>query len=89
MTKERQELPLPSLEFFQAKNPYTGSAGEFRYRVASDGELLTAWVYEHDCFEVADPFCQGEFPVTQEGMHRLGEWLYERWMEYRASHLGE
>lgn len=76
------ELFLPVLSHFQNENPWSASAGRMRYRIlptpAPEPEtgVLTVevwegpWAYEFSTVEETRTF-----PLTQEGLDQLPQWL--------------
>ena len=70
------------LDFLKEKNCYTGSLGDFRYKIQPDGEELKVWAYRTYCFSYCQEhgLIQGEasFPLDQEGLKALTRWLEEQ-----------
>ena len=77
------ELFLPVLSHFQNENPWTSGIGRLRCRILptvgkeeGDGGILTAevwegpWAYEFSTVEETKTF-----PLSQEGLEGLREWL--------------
>lgn len=72
---------LPVLANFEEDNLWTASGGRFRYKVTPDVEnkLLRCegwegpWAYEFSAIEIVD-----DFPMTEEGLDALREWI-DRW----------
>ena len=81
------QMFLPVLSHFQNENPWSASAGRMRYRIipipAPEPETgaLTAevwegpWAYEFSTVEETRTF-----PLTQEGLDALPQWL-SQWDE--------
>lgn len=75
-----EELFLPSLPHWQFGNFWSGSKGTIRYYITvSDGEhdkemLLEIWHLDV-CRELADITQTKTFPVTQEGLDAMREFL--------------
>lgn len=79
-------LDMQKLVYFTEGNRFAGShSGEgmiIRYRVEPDkeNEQLRAWCWREDvCFEKARDKAEGRFPLTQDGLDSLLEWLRENW----------
>ena len=81
------EMDLPMLDFLQAKNIYTGSVGDFRYRFQPEAETVKVWAYDPYCFE----YCrehdgrmlgEAEFSLDADGLAKAGEWLGEKYNAY-------
>lgn len=74
---------LPVLSHFQNGNPWSASAGRLRYRILPDVEAATLtaevwegpWAYEYSTAEETKLF-----PLTQEGLEQLPDWL-ETWRQ--------
>ena len=79
------EFFLPVLSHFQNRNAWLSSAGRLRYRIVptlTDEEgngILTAegwegpWAYEFSTVEETK-----DFPLTEEGLEALQQWLEEQ-----------
>ena len=79
------EFFLPVLSHFQNRNAWLSSAGRLRYRIVptlTDEEgngILTAegwegpWAYEFSAVEETK-----DFPLTEEGLEALQQWLEEQ-----------
>lgn len=77
---------MQKLVYFTEGNRFAGShSGEgriIRYRVEPDkeNEQLMAWCWREDvCFEKAKEKSEGRFPLTQEGLDSMQDWLRENW----------
>lgn len=72
-------MDLPALDVLKEKNIYSGSQGEFRYKIQPEGEGMKAWAYQTYCLE----YCQqnglvldeAEFSLDTSGMEQLTVWL--------------
>ncbi len=84
------ELFFPVLSHFLNKNPWSASLGRLRFRVIpsfpEEGEpILTAelwegpWAYEFSTVEETRTF-----PLTEEGLVQLPQWLEEKAREVNA-----
>ena len=75
-------MELPMLDFLREKNCYTGSQGDFRYKLQPDGDQVQVWAYRVYCFEYCPEhggtLGQAAFPLTQEGLAQLRSWLEEQ-----------
>lgn len=72
--------------WFKRAYVYTGSIGEFRYRFrrGKAGEPLLASVYTNLCYEAATDIEEREYPLTDEGVAELRQWLQEKYEAYCA-----
>ncbi|MBQ3541921.1 MAG: hypothetical protein IJA45_02190 [Oscillospiraceae bacterium] len=79
---------LPTLHWFAMKNPFTGSFGDFRYRIVPEVTMATPKEVDFENSSLSaqfwhGPFCyekstvEGEstFPLTEKGRNDLKEWL--------------
>ena len=86
-----KDIFLPTLHWFAMKNPFTGSCGEFRFRVIPKVTMATpkevdfeASFIEAECWH--GPFCyeksemedSATFPMSEEGRLQMKAWLEER-----------
>ena len=83
-----KEIYLPTLHWFAMENMFTGSCGEFRFRAVPKVLMATAKEVDFEkstvhCQYWHGPFCYeksemegvGEFPLTQEGLSSMKQWL--------------
>ena len=70
--------------WFKRAYVYTGSIGEFRYRFrrGKKDEPLLASVYTNVCYEAATDIEEREYPLTDEGVAQLQQWLQEKYEAY-------
>lgn len=79
--KGESVMEMPMLDVLKEKNVYSGSEGDFRFKVTPDKDVLKAVAYQRYCLE----YCrendlilgEAEFPATPEGMEQLDVWLKE------------
>ena len=81
------ELFIPTLHTFAMNNIFTGSCGDFRFRVKPSVEMAGKEVVFENSSILAEfwhgPFCyeksemEGEqtFPMTEEGRQAMKSWL--------------
>lgn len=78
------KIELPNFHYFHSKNPYSGSVGNFRYRLVPEDDLLkvTAWPGVN-CMDATDPelLRREEFPLTKEGEESAEEWLLKQFQD--------
>lgn len=83
-----EELFIPTLHTFAMKNPFTGSAGLFRFRIVPDVKMKTAKEVDFEastmsaeywhglfCYEKSEIEGQSIFPLTEEGREEMRQWL--------------
>ena len=83
-----KEVFLPVLHWFDAKNSFTGSCGDFRYMVKPNVVMATAKEVDFEASSIHaeywhGPFCyekskmEGEaaFPMSEEGRLAMKQWL--------------
>lgn len=73
---------LPEIKYFQFKNYFAGSLGEFNYKLIPDGEVLKVSVwYGAYCMEKSEIAAQTEFPLTLQGLMDAESWLKQQFEE--------
>jgi len=83
-----EKIYLPTLHWFAMKNPFTGSFGEFRYRVVPDVTMATAKEVDFEnsklqaqfwhglfCYEKSTIEGEMTFSLNEEGRLELIHWL--------------
>ena len=84
----QKEIFLPVLHWFDAKNPFSGSCGDFRFMLKPnvvmatpkevDFEASSIFVeYWHGlfCYEKSEMEGSATFPMTEEGRQAMIDWL--------------
>lgn len=68
---------FPTLSHFTLGNGWTGSLGTRRYAVdpPEEGMLHTVVWEGPNCRELSEPIAQGDFPLGEEGLAALRQWL--------------
>lgn len=87
MEQERLRLDLQKLAYFTEGNLFTGSRKKevetgkiLRYLVRPNPEeqMLEAFLWGADvCFEKAEEKKEAKFPLTEEGLSQVQDWLYQ------------
>ena len=85
-----EKIYLPTLHWFAMKNPFTGSFGEFRYRVIPKVVMATAKEVDFEnsslfaefwhgpfCYEKSTMEGDNTFPLSEDGRENLQKWLTE------------
>ena len=83
-----ERIYLPTLHWFAMKNPFTGSFGDFRYRITpnvtmatpkevdfANSTLLAQFWHGPFCFEKSTTEAENSFPLTEAGLKDMKEWL--------------
>ena len=83
-----EELFLPTLHTFAMNNIFTGSSGLFRFRAKPNVVMANAKEVDFDqsnifvdywhglyCYEKSEMEGSETFPMTQEGLQAMLEWL--------------
>lgn len=84
------DIFIPTLHSFAMKNPFTGSAGEFRFKITPNVVMATAKEVDFEassmkaeywhglfCYEMSQIEAEKEFPMTEEGRADMKRWLEE------------
>ena len=85
-----KEVFLPTLHWFAMKNPFTGSCGDFRFKVVPNVVMATPKEVDFAASSIHaeywhGPFCyekskmegEADFPMSEEGRQALKKWLEE------------
>jgi len=84
---EELNLRIPRFDYMSQKNTYSGSCGNFRYKLFPQDKdeiekVFVAAVYKDNCFEVEDEAGRAEkaeFEYSQEGIDKATEWIYSKY----------
>ena len=82
------EIFIPVLHWFDAKNIFTGSCGNFRFRAKPNIVMLTAREVDFEkssitaeywhgqfCYEKSEIEGSADFPMSEEGRLAMKAWL--------------
>ena len=73
------EIFLPTLSSMEYGNLWTGSRGNTRWRIVPEDGVMTAEVWSGPlCYESSTVTGTAQFPVSEEGMAQLRQWLMEQ-----------
>ena len=85
-----KEIFLPVLHWFDAKNSFSGSCGDFRFMAKPNVVMATAkevdfqassihCEYWHGpfCYEKSEMEGEADFPMSEEGRLAMKQWLEE------------
>ena len=70
-------IEIRGLDFFRSGNVFTGSVGEFRFRIAR-GWRAEAYAYRTYCFEKAQDVRSEAFSLDEYGLEQLTKWLEQQ-----------
>ena len=86
-----ERIYLPTLHWFAMKNPFTGSYGDFRYRIVpnvtmatskevdfENSSLLAQFWHGPFCFEKSTVEGENTFPLSEYGRNDLQKWLADK-----------
>jgi len=87
MAQDRSFKLLP-LEYFSFGNSFSGSRGDFNYKlVPKDGQLeLLVW-YGKLCSAKSPAAAQAQLPLSEEGRLAAQDWLAEQYELFRQEQL--
>ena len=75
---QEQFMPL-TVQWFKRAFVYTGSIGDFRYRYATDKDVIHVATYRVYCYEAAEDKTEQDFPWTDEGVEKLKIWMQSQY----------
>ena len=86
----QKEIFLPVLHWFDAKNPFSGSCGDFRFMLKPNVVMATPKEVDFEqstikaefwhgpfCYEKSTMEAEKVFPLTEEGRLAMKAWLEE------------
>ena len=84
----KKEVFLPVLHWFDAKNSFSGSCGDFRFMAKPNVVMATAKEVDFEqstihveywhglyCYEKSEMEAEKTFPMTEEGLKQMRQWL--------------
>ena len=71
-------IEIRGLDFFRSGNVFTGSVGEFRFRISPEDGALKAYAYRTYCFEKAQDVRSEAFSLDEYGLEQLAKWLEQQ-----------
>ncbi len=84
-----EELYLPTLHSFAMNNPFTGSAGSFRFKIVpsvtkngkevdfDNSSIFAQFWHGPFCYEKSTVEGENTFPMSEAGREALRNWLQE------------
>jgi hypothetical protein len=70
---------IPKFYYFESGNDYSGSKGDFSYKIINDGKLKCLTWHGKLCSMKAEIEHESEFDLTQEGFDSMIKWLEEQY----------
>ena len=72
----RFNYPFYPMQWYKNKNPVSGNAGQFNYKVIRTGDELTAscWM-GFWCMEKTQNIVENTFPLSEDGIEQAKNWL--------------
>ena len=71
------DFDIPGIYYFESRNIYSGSRGDFNFRIVPGEELYVSVWYGFLCSELAEMEQENHFPLTKEGHQDMLRWLTE------------
>lgn len=71
------DFDIPGIYYFESKNIFSGSRGNFNYRIVPDEEMQVSVWHGFICSEKAEIETENSFPITEEGHAQMLKWLEE------------
>lgn len=85
--KMKREIIIPNEEYFGYGNLYSGSRKTFNYKISPKDKMLQSMVwYGKLCSEKSKAVAEMEYPLNENGIHQLQEWLNEQYEGYVKNH---
>ena len=75
---KESRIEIRGLDFFKSGNVFTGSLGEFRFRISPEDGVLKAYAYRTYCFEKAQDVRSEAFSLDEDGLDQLTQWLEQQ-----------
>ena len=86
-----RDIYLPNLHYFAMDNIFTGSVGEFRFRIVpqvvkpkgskeilfEESSILAQFWHGKLCYEKSEMEAEKTFPLSEEGRLEMKQWLEE------------
>ena len=74
-----QEIFLPTLSSMEYGNVWTGSRKNARWRITPKDGVMETEVWPGPlCYECSTATHTAQFPVSEEGIEQLRQWLFDR-----------
>lgn len=80
--------PYYPFQWYKNKNPVSGNAGQFNYKVQRDGDELCAWCWMGVwCMEKTKDVLQKRFPFAEESVEEARNWLLEQFKSHTRDEI--
>lgn len=70
---------IPRIYYFESKNTFTGSRGNFNFKIVPDGELKVSTWHGFINSQLAQIEHESAFPISEEGHTQMLQWLDEQY----------
>lgn len=70
---------IPRIYYFESKNTFTGSRGNFNFKIVPDGELKVSTWHGFINSALATIEHEASFPISEEGHTQMVQWLDEQY----------
>lgn len=80
----QESFTILPLEYFTYGNQFSGSRGEFNYKIIPKEEFRLIIWYGKNCSAKSELVCEANFPLVEESRPQICLWLaeqYERFLE--------
>ncbi len=80
--------PFYPFQWYKNKNPVSGNAGQFNYKVQRDGDELCAYCWMGVwCMEKTKDVLQKRFPFAEESVKEAENWLLEQFQSHTRDEI--
>lgn len=84
----RFNYPFYPFQWYKNKNPVSGNAGQFNYKVLRDGDELCAWCWMGVwCMEKTKDVLEKRFPFEEESVEAARSWLEEQFNSHSRDEI--
>ena len=74
----RFNYPFYPIQWYKNRNPVSGNAGQFNYKVVKEGDELAAYCWMGFwCMEKTKDVLSQRFPFSEEAVQQAQDWLKE------------
>lgn len=83
---EIRVFDIAKFNYFKSGNVFTGSKGQFNFRIAGENDLLAVSVwYGLFCYEKSEIVAQNNFDFSADGLDEAIRWLENEYSVYQDS----
>lgn len=84
----RFNYPYYPMQWYKNKNPVSGNAGQFNYKVLRDGDQLVAWCWMGFwCMEKTQDVTEQRFDFSEEGLAQAIAWLEQQFNQHSRQEI--